>query len=346
MTGWTVERIVHFGPGDLLVDGLAHFGFHTADGRYFAVDHRGHAVGLVGADGRLEVTIAERPLDAAVPNIAVPLANPMYVDVLADQSIVVSNFGDARLYRIDLERRTADLLVEGTAIGMRDMGNCVVDRDGTIWVNEVTGCRLWQFDPGGRVLLTLGDGRPGFEPGAAAFEAAAFSRIYDIRRGPDGRIYVLDSGNFAVRVVEPGRRRVVTIAGTGGTGYTGDGEDARRATFGSDPSARYDGPISLSLDNGGAIYIGDRFNHVVRRIDPATGLIDTVAGRPDADARLPNRPAERDPARLNLPEISSMDFGRGRLFVPTDLADDRGDLIVLRPPRERPRRLRRQFVAV
>ena len=35
---------------------------------------------------------------------------------------------------------TARLLVDGHALGLIDMGNCVVDDDGYIWVNEVTGC--------------------------------------------------------------------------------------------------------------------------------------------------------------------------------------------------------------
>ena len=75
--------------------------------------------------------------------------------------------------------------------------------------------------------------------------------------------------------------------------------------------------------------MGDRFNDAVRMID-ASGTITTIAGRPDADDERANDPGERDPLMLNLPQISSMEYQGGRLFVPTDLAPGSGDLVVLR----------------
>ncbi len=156
-----------------------------------------------------------------------------------------------------------------------------------------------------------------------------FNWVYDLRRGPDGSIFVLDSKNYALRVIDVESRSVRTLAGDGTPGYSGDGGDARNATFGSDPTAAFDGPISLSVDEAGNAYVGDRFNHVVRMIRRDTGIISTIAGRVDATAESGNDPAERDPLRLNLPEISSMDQDGGRLFIPTDLADDSGDLVIL-----------------
>jgi hypothetical protein len=169
---------------------------------------------------------------------------------------------------------------------------------------------------------TLGNGVAGFQREAVSFDDVSFSWIYDLRRGPDGSIYVLDSRNFAVRVIDVASRSVWTLAGNGTPGYAGDGSDAESATFGSDPTAPFDGPISLSLDEAGNAYVGDRFNHVVRMIEWDSGIIRTIAGRADAAVGSVNDLSERDPLHLNLPMISSMDYGRGRLFVPTDLADD------------------------
>lgn len=332
VTAWTIERIVHFAPGDVLKGGFAHFGFHDRDGRFFAVAHQQHFLGLVGPGGTFEWTVAARPVIDDVPNIAAAIDFPMFVDVLPDRSLVVSNFGNARLYRIDLDRMTSELLVDGWALGLADMGNCVVDREGLVWVNEVTGCRVWRFDQQGRVDRVLGNGQPGFQSDPASFDGVRFNWIYDLRRGPDDRIYVLDSKNFALRVIDLRNQLVATIAGTGSPGYSGDGEDATDSTFGSDPTARFDGPISLSLDDAGNAYVGDRFNHVVRMIDATTGTISTIAGRPAADDDKANDAAEQDPRRLNLPRISSMDCYGDRLFVPTDLNDDGGDLVVLLRP--------------
>ena len=333
MANWIIDRIVHFDFGrDIVRNGVAHFGFYDRHGRYFAVLHTKHFVGFAGENDRLKWTVAAKPVLAGVPNISAPLEFPMYVDVLPDDALVVSNFKTAELYRIDLSTMTARLLVNGHALGMVDMGNCVIDEEGYVWVNEVSGCRLWRFDSTGRPVEVLGDGSSGFRADPVPFSEARFSWIYDIRRGPNNTICVLDSRNFAIRIIDIARRCVTTIAGDGRPGYEGDGGNARNARFGSNPQAKFDGPISLSVDEDGSVYIGDRFNHVVRMIDGVTGVISTIAGTQQAIEGRPNDTNQRNPLRLNLPKISSMDYHDGRLFVPTDLTADSGDLIVLRKP--------------
>jgi len=63
---------------------------------------------------------------------------------------------------------------------------------------------------------------------------------------------------------------VVTIAGDGQDGYSGDGGPASIARVG--------GPFGVSVGPDGAIYLCEISNHVIRRIDEQTGLISTVAG--------------------------------------------------------------------
>ncbi len=64
-------------------------------------------------------------------------------------------------------------------------------------------------------------------------------------------------------------------------------------------------------------------------IERDSGTVTTIAGNPVADDEGPNDPSERDPHRLNLPQISSMEYYGDRLLVPTDLTGGRGDLVVL-----------------
>jgi len=334
LTEWVVDKVIHFGPGEFVKNGLSHFGFHDRTGKYYAIFHQKHFLGLIGEDDQLEWTVAARQVFEGTPNIVANLNFPMYVDNMDDEHLVVSNFGDARLYRIDVQRKKAKLFADGLRIGMKDAGNCVVDNEGSIWVNEVKGCRIWRFDRLGNPLLTLGNGTSGFQSETVDFDKAKFSWIYDIRRGPDGNIYVLDSRNFAVRLIDLKRRVVRTLAGTGKPGYDGDHGDALNATFGSNPDARFDGPISMSLDEQGNIYVGDRMNHVVRMIHRKSGIINTVAGNHDSVKGMANRPEERDPLKLNLPEISSMDYYDGKLYIPTNLSPEEGDLAVLRRTNE------------
>jgi hypothetical protein len=331
-TNWEVERIVHFdyGKGDLCKDGFVHFGFHDRGGNHYVLAHQRHFLGLIDASGRLGWTVAARPVFEGTPNIVAALQFPMYVDSLPDGTLVVSNFGDSRLYRVNPRNMDATLFFDGSAVGIKHAGNCVVDDQGCVWINEVEGCRIWKLDSSGKPMMTLGNGEPGFQSEVADFDKVRFSWIYDIRRGPDGNIYVLDSRNFAVRMINVRASRVLTLAGTGKPGYDGDGGDPRLATFGSDPSARFDGPTSLSLDEEGNVYVGDRFNQAVRMIHRRANLIYTIAGDSANKSEEANNPNEHNLSALRLPKISSMDYFDRHLFVPTDLTDDSGDLVVLR----------------
>jgi hypothetical protein len=330
MIHWQIDQVIHFGSAEFVKAGFAHFGFHDRSGQYYGIAHQKHFLGAVGADGSLLWTLAATPIVPGVPNIEADLRFPMYVDSLLDGRLVVSNFGNAHLYRVDVGSMKADLLINGSTIGMTDMGNCIVDAEGYIWVNEITGCRVWRFDPRGQPVQVIGDGQAGFQLDTAAFTAARFSWIYDMRLGPNGNIYAIDSRNYALRMIDPMEKCVTTLAGNGTAGYAGDGKEARTATFGGDPTARFDGPISLSLDEGGNIFIGDRFNHVVRMIESANGIISTIAGHREVSSADPTDPLERDPLRTNLPQISSMNYHNGLLFVPTDLDPGSGDLVVMK----------------
>lgn len=61
------------------------------------------------------------------------------------------------------------------------------------------------------------------------------------------------------------------VAGTGKTGFSGDGGPAREATF--------NGPKGIALDAHGHAFVVDTENQTIRRIDSKSGVITTVAGR-------------------------------------------------------------------
>ncbi|MEK7477112.1 MAG: hypothetical protein AAB152_15915, partial [Candidatus Coatesbacteria bacterium] len=60
------------------------------------------------------------------------------------------------------------------------------------------------------------------------------------------------------------------VAGTGVAGYTGDG--------GLATSAQLQNPSDVAVDGSGNLYIADWYNHCVRKVTLATGIITTVAG--------------------------------------------------------------------
>jgi hypothetical protein len=79
---------------------------------------------------------------------------------------------------------------------------------------------------------------------------------------------------------------ITTAAGTGRAGYSGDGGKAT--------AAQLNQPFHCALDKAGNLYVAEAFNHCIRKIDAATGLITTVAGNGTkataATAGRPSRP--------------------------------------------------------
>ena len=83
-------------------------------------------------------------------------------------------------------------------------------------------------------------------------------------------LYIADTANNRIRKLDTVSRTVVTVAGTGTSGSTGDN--------GLATSALLSAPQGVFLDTAGNIYIADTNNHKIRKVTAATGIITTVAG--------------------------------------------------------------------
>jgi DNA-binding beta-propeller fold protein YncE len=325
MMNWKVKKIINYDSGGTWEDGYASFGFYDSKGNLYAMSYLEHWVGCCSDNGRLKWSAGNNPVINSDYHLTLDLHNPHYITDTPDGMLLISSNGNKKIYKVNPVGMTSFLLIDGDSIGLTDVGNCVFDSEGNMWVNEIQGCRIWQFTLDGIPIQTLGDGKPGFQTEDCSFKDVRFNWIYDIRNGPDGNIYVLDSKNYAVRMVDVKSKTVKTIAGTGTCGYSGDGGNALNATFGGNPDEYFDGPWSLSLDEEGNIYVGDTQNHVVRMIERSTNNITTIAGNPDIKKGIRNCPTEEKPLSLNLPKICSMDYYNGCLYIP----EWDGDLIVL-----------------
>ena len=320
-----VEKIVH-PPQKSEATDYSNLEVHDQQGGRYTANYGENWVRGFDASGRLGWTCGRKPAAASPLHIEADLEGPGYLCRSPDGSILVSCFGNHRIYRVVVERQKAEILIDGDACGLKDTGYAVVDPKGQIWVNEVTGCRIWQFDQDGNPVRRLGDGSPGFQADAVPADQARFNWIYDIRVGPDGNLYILDSKNFSLRMLSIEDQVVSCIAGTGSPGYSGDNGDAKYATFGSNPAAMFDGPWAMSLDEEGNVFVADTQNHVVRMIERGTNLINTIAGCHSCQPEQPNPPSLTDPLDLNLPKICGMSYADGRLYLP----DYGGELVVLR----------------
>jgi sugar lactone lactonase YvrE len=100
--------------------------------------------------------------------------------------------------------------------------------------------------------------------------------------------------------------------------FQGDGGPAVAATLNF--------PSAVTSDSHGTLYIADTFNHRIRRVDAASGLIRTLAGTGAARFSGDGGPAEK--ATLNEPAALVLDEGRRRLYI-ADLANYRVRMVDL-----------------
>jgi hypothetical protein len=321
---WQIKHIFNYPREKRWGGGCAHFGFHDSEGQQYLLEWDDHWLGKLMPDDRFEWTAGAVNKGLSQTHIEMDVNHPHHISQSPDGSLTLSSNGNNKVFKILPEKKSAHLFIDTGKLGFVDVGNCVYDLGGNLWLHEIRGCKVWRFNKEGEPLEVLGNGSPGFQSEPAPFEQVRFNWIYDMRLGPDGNIYVLDSKNFAVRRIDIAARTVTTVVGTGFPGDSGDGEEGS-VTFGSKTGEYFDGPLAMALDEEGNIYVGDTFNHVLRKVDHSTKVVTTIAGKRNPDLDTRNDPKEADPAKLNLPMICSLDYFCGCLYVP-DMNDD---LIVL-----------------
>jgi len=126
----------------------------------------------------------------------------------------------------------------------------------------VMGCAV-AFAVPVSVTTLIGTGTPGYSENQV-------NNPYGLVIGPDGALYFCDLDNQRIRRLDLSTKRLTTIAGNGEKGYRGDGGPAVDASLNM--------PHEVRFDAKGDMYIAERDNHVIRKVDMKTGVISTVAG--------------------------------------------------------------------
>ena len=145
------------------------------------------------------------------------------------------------------------------------------DSHGDLFIADVADNRMRKVDHRTGVITTVcgtgrlefaGDGGPAVQAGIRGARGVAFDR--------SDNMWICEREGNRVREVEAKTGIIRTVAGTGAKGYSGDGGPALQATF--------NGPKWIHVGPDGGVYVVDTENHCVRRIDPVSRAIRTVAG--------------------------------------------------------------------
>lgn len=157
-----------------------------------------------------------------------------------------------------------------------------------------------------QVATVAGNGERGHETeprgGVLALETAV-DNPYGVVPGPDGALYFCEVDTGYIRRLNLSNLRLSTIAGNGEQGYRPESRLPMETPFSAPHEIRWD-------DRN--LYIVERDNHTVRRINGQTGLVTTLAGNGEAGFAGDGRPAVL--SQLSRPHSIAFD-ARGNLLI-------------------------------
>ncbi|MDQ2657414.1 MAG: IPT/TIG domain-containing protein [Bacteroidota bacterium] len=199
--------------------------------------------------------------------------NPEGVAISPEGDIIVSDRANNSIRKLTVEGAVTTILGDGSS-GFVDgdlssaklsypWKSCV-DKDGNIYIADNRNHAIRKISTGGLVSTLAGTGVAGFADGAGA--EAQFNAPTDVDVDDNGVVYVADNANHRIRKITPDGV-VSTVAGDV-SGFS-DGEVA---------TALFKNPSGVSVDGEGNLYVADRLNHRIRKIDMTAGVVSTVAG--------------------------------------------------------------------
>jgi len=217
------------------------------------------------------------------------------------------------IYRVDANGAMTVVAGNGTPGFSGDGGPAVsaqlnyptgiaLDGVGNLLIADSNNHRIRKITPLGVISTFAGNGTAGFSGDNGAATSAQLNFPNGVAVDANGNLLIADSSNYRIRRVTAAGV-IDTIAGTGTSGFSGDG--------GSATSARLGYSAGITFDSAGNLFIAETSNNRVRKID-SSGVIGTVAGNGTYGFSGDNGPAIS--ARLASPNGVAFD-GSGNLLI-------------------------------
>ncbi|MEK7475235.1 MAG: IPT/TIG domain-containing protein, partial [Candidatus Coatesbacteria bacterium] len=201
---------------------------------------------------------------------------------------------------------TAGYNGEGTATSaqINTPFGLAVDGAGNLYIADRTNARIRKVTAGGGISTVAGTGTAGYNGDDIAATKAQIDMPCGVAVDLAGNIYFADRNNNRIRKVTVATGQISTVAGTGTAGYNGDGIAAT--------TAQLNWPYGVALDPAGNLYLTDRDNQRIRKVDVSSSLISTVAGTGTAGYNGDGIAATT--AQVNLPFGVAVDRA-GNLYI-------------------------------
>jgi trimeric autotransporter adhesin len=239
-------------------------------------------------------TVAGTSIDDGIPATTTYLNHPNGVAADGKGGFVIADTSNNRIRAVSASGVISNLYgtgVRGNSTGQLNSPNDVAfDASGNLFIADSGNHRILRIAQGSTQATVFAGGNGAGPDGDGSFALRAklnlpASMIVDA----SGQVYISDSGNYKVRVVDTDGN-ISTVVGSGIPIFGGDNQAAKDAGV---------SPLGLAFDAAGNLLIADLVNNRIRKVDLKTKIISTVAGSGLAGATGDGGLATL--ARLNLP---------------------------------------------
>jgi hypothetical protein len=144
-----------------------------------------------------------------------------------------------------------------------------IDVSGNMYISLYQDGVIRKIDTAGIISTIAGSGAQGYSGDGGQATSASFYEPCKVAIDNSGNLYIADEYNQVVRKVDASGI-ITTVAGNGSAGYSGDGGPATSA------SINY--CEFVQVDGSGNLYIADKLNNRIRKVDASSGIITTIVG--------------------------------------------------------------------
>jgi RHS repeat-associated protein len=210
------------------------------------------------------------------------LDNPKGVAVDTVGNLYIADSSNNRIRKVDSAGIITTVAGNGNSDFSGDGGAAIqaafdnpfdvaVDTVGNLYIVDYNNQRIRKVDTAGIITTVAGNGGKGFGGDGDSAVDAMLRYPTGVAADTIGNLYIADSGNHLIRKVDSAGI-ITRVAGYRYGGYGSFGGDGRAAT-----RAGLASPYDVAVDAVGNLYIADRSNRRIRKVDTA-GIISSVAG--------------------------------------------------------------------
>ncbi|MEO7413861.1 MAG: hypothetical protein ABIZ81_10930 [Opitutaceae bacterium] len=256
------------------------------DGAIWFCEHNAHRIRRVAADGTITTVVGtgERGYSGdGGPALQAKLNLPHELRFDAQGNMFIADMSNQVVRRVDAKTKLITTVAGTGKKGYSGDGgpanqallnsphSIQFGADGSLYICDVSNHAIRRVDLVTGLISTLaGTGKSGPTPDGAPIAGTPLNNPRSLDVDRDGNLWLVTREGNQVFKLDLKAGKILHMAGTGESGFTGNGGPAKLA--------KLSGPKGIALDREGNAWLADTESHTLRMINARTGNLELIAG--------------------------------------------------------------------